>query len=75
VKQNYQTVDAAATALGAPESVTVAIGEVIADVREGLLAMAGGGDVGQPRLLGQVPLFMCVRPRPPLRCGRISDWR
>jgi hypothetical protein len=42
VKQNYQTIDAAATALGAPASVTVAIGEVIADVREGLLAMAVG---------------------------------
>jgi putative transposase len=40
VKHNYQTIDAAATALGASESVTVAIGEVIADVREGLLAMA-----------------------------------
>jgi putative transposase len=42
VKHNYQTIDAAATALGAPDSVTVAIGEVIADVREGLLAMAVG---------------------------------
>jgi putative transposase len=42
VKQNYQRIDAAATALGAGESVTVAIGEVIADVREGLLAMAVG---------------------------------
>jgi transposase-like protein len=42
VEQNYQTIDAAATVLGAPASVTVAIGEVIADVREGLLAMAVG---------------------------------
>ena len=42
MKHNYQTIDAAATALGAPSSVTVAIGEVIADVREGLLAMAVG---------------------------------
>jgi putative transposase len=42
VRHNYQTIDAAATALGAPSSVTVAIGEVIADVREGLLAMAVG---------------------------------
>ncbi|HEU5294412.1 MAG TPA: IS256 family transposase [Burkholderiaceae bacterium] len=42
MKKNYQTIDAAATALGAPASVTVAIGEVIADVREGLLAMAVG---------------------------------
>ena len=42
MKQNYQTIDAAATALGAPASVTVAIGELIADVREGLLAMAVG---------------------------------
>jgi putative transposase len=42
VKHNYQTIDAAATALGAPASATVAIGEVIADVREGLLAMAVG---------------------------------
>jgi transposase-like protein len=42
VKQNYQTIDAAATVLGASASVTVAIGEVIADVREGLLAMAVG---------------------------------
>jgi putative transposase len=42
VKHNYQTIDTAASALGAPSSVTVAIGEVIADVREGLLAMAVG---------------------------------
>jgi transposase-like protein len=42
VKQNYQTIDAGATARGAPASVTVAIGEVLADVREGLLAMAVG---------------------------------
>jgi hypothetical protein len=35
VKHNYQTIDAAATALGVPEAGTVAIGEVIADVREG----------------------------------------
>jgi putative transposase len=42
VKHNYQTIDAAATVLGAPHSVTVAIGEVISDVREGLLAMAVG---------------------------------
>jgi hypothetical protein len=32
---SYQTMDAAATALGAPASETVAIGEVIAGVREG----------------------------------------
>jgi putative transposase len=42
VKQNYQKIDAAATELGPGEPVTVAIGEVIADVREGLLAMAVG---------------------------------
>jgi putative transposase len=42
VKHNYQTIDAVANALGAPASVTVAIGEVVADVREGLLAMAVG---------------------------------
>jgi putative transposase len=42
VRHNYQRIDAAATALGAPASVTVAIGEVLADVREGLLAMAVG---------------------------------
>jgi hypothetical protein len=42
VEQNYQTIDAAATMLGGSASVTVAIGEVIADVREGLLAMAVG---------------------------------
>lgn len=42
MKHNYQTIGAAATALGAGETVTVAIGEVIADVREGLLAMAVG---------------------------------
>jgi putative transposase len=42
VKKNYQTIDAAATVVGAPASVSVAIGEVIADVREGLLAMAVG---------------------------------
>jgi putative transposase len=42
VKQNYQTIDAAVKALAMPESVSVAIGEVVADVREGLLAMAVG---------------------------------
>jgi putative transposase len=42
VKKNYQRIDAAATGLGAPASASVAIGEVIADVREGLLAMAVG---------------------------------
>jgi transposase-like protein len=42
VKQNYQTIDAAATALAVPDAVTVALGEIVADVREGLLAMAVG---------------------------------
>jgi hypothetical protein len=42
VKQNYQTIDAAVKALAMPESVSVAIGEIVADVREGLLAMAVG---------------------------------
>jgi hypothetical protein len=42
VKQNYQTIDAAVQALAMPESVSVAIGEIVADVREGLLAMAVG---------------------------------
>jgi transposase-like protein len=42
VKQNYQTIDAAVKALAMPESVSVAIGEIVADVGEGLLAMAVG---------------------------------
>jgi putative transposase len=42
VKQNYQTLDAAVAALAVPEAVSVALGEVVADVREGLLAMAVG---------------------------------
>jgi putative transposase len=42
VKQNYQTIDAAATALGVPDAVPVAVRELVADVREGLLAMAVG---------------------------------
>jgi transposase-like protein len=42
VKQNYQTIGAAVQALAMPESVSVAIGEVVADVGEGLLAMAVG---------------------------------
>ena len=42
MKQNYQTIDAAVKALVMPESVSVAIGEVVADVRENLLAMAVG---------------------------------
>jgi hypothetical protein len=41
-QHDYPAIDAAATAPGAPASVTVAISEVIADVREGLLAMAVG---------------------------------
>jgi hypothetical protein len=42
VKQNYQTIEAAATARGVPESVSVTLGEILADVRGGLLAMAVG---------------------------------
>jgi putative transposase len=42
VEQNYQMIDAAATALAVPEAVSVALGELVADVREGLLAMAVG---------------------------------
>jgi putative transposase len=42
VKQNYQTIGAAVRALAMPESVSVAVGEIVADVREGLLAMAVG---------------------------------
>jgi transposase-like protein len=42
VKQNYQMIDAAATALAVDEAVSVALGELLADVREGLLAMAVG---------------------------------
>jgi putative transposase len=42
VKQNYQTIDAAVTALAMPEVVSVVLGEVVAEVREGLLAMAVG---------------------------------
>ncbi|MGH3524610.1 MAG: transposase, partial [Mycobacterium sp.] len=42
MKQNYQTIDAAATALAVPNAVTVALGEIVANVREGLLAMAVG---------------------------------
>jgi hypothetical protein len=37
VKQNYQTIEAAATALAVPEAV--ALGEVLADVRESLLVI------------------------------------
>jgi hypothetical protein len=40
VKQNYQTIDVAVRALAVPDAVSVALGEVVADVREGLLAMA-----------------------------------
>ena len=42
MKQNYQMIDDAATAVAVPEVVSVALGEVMADVREGLLAMAVG---------------------------------
>ena len=42
MKQNYQTIDVAVTALAVPDAVSVALGEVVADVREGLLAMAVG---------------------------------
>jgi hypothetical protein len=34
VKQNYQTIDAAVTALAVLEGVSVALGEIVADVRE-----------------------------------------
>jgi len=39
-EQNYQTIDAAASVLAVPEAVSVARGEIVADVREGLRAMA-----------------------------------
>jgi len=42
VKKNYQTIDAAAPGHAVPESVTVALAELVVDVREGLLAMAVG---------------------------------
>ena len=42
MKQNYQTIDAAVRALAVSEGVSVALGEIVADVREGLLAMAVG---------------------------------
>ena len=42
MKQNYQTIDVAVAALAVPDAVSVALGEVVADVREGLLAMAVG---------------------------------
>ena len=42
MKKNYQTIDAAATALAVPEAVTVAMAELVGDVQEGLLAMAVG---------------------------------
>ena len=35
MKQNYQTIDAAVTSLAMPESASVALGDVIADIREG----------------------------------------
>jgi hypothetical protein len=46
VKQNYQTIDAAVRALAVPVGVSVALGEIVADVREGLLAMAVGTGLG-----------------------------
>ena len=33
MKQNYQTIDAAVTALAVPEGVSVALGEIVADVQ------------------------------------------
>ncbi len=42
MKKNYQMNDAATTGLAGPESVTVAMAELAADVQEGLLAMAVG---------------------------------
>jgi putative transposase len=42
VKQDYQRIEAAASARRVPESVSVTLGELVADVREGLLAMAVG---------------------------------
>jgi putative transposase len=42
VKQNYQTIDAVAPGHAVPESVALAMAELVVDVREGLLAMAVG---------------------------------
>ena len=42
MKKNYQMIDAAATGLAVPESVTVAMAELAGDVQEGLLAIAVG---------------------------------
>jgi hypothetical protein len=33
VEQNYQTIDAAVTAMAVPEAVSVALGEIVADKR------------------------------------------
>jgi len=49
VKQNYQTIEAAATALGVPESVSVTLGEIVADVHGGLLAMSSAERGGSSR--------------------------
>ena len=42
MKQNYQTIDAVAPGDAVPESVALAMAELVDDVREGLLAMAVG---------------------------------
>jgi len=42
VSKRYQTIDAAARALAMPERVSVAMNEIAAEVREGLLALAVG---------------------------------
>ena len=42
MKQNYQTIDAVAPGDAVPESVALAMAELVVDVREGLLAMAVG---------------------------------
>ena len=42
MKQNYQTIDAVAPGHAVPESVALAMAELVVDVREGLLAMAVG---------------------------------
>ncbi len=78
MKQNDQTIDAAVQALAMPESVSVAIGEIVADVREGLLAMAVGTGLQVLVAMMDADVPRCAGPRASTtptgaRCGMAAS--
>jgi putative transposase len=63
VTKPYQTIDSTATELAVPESVTVAMGEIAADMQEGLLALAVGAGLQVMQQLMEADVAAVCGPR------------